>query len=143
MELIDLLYCYNFSISNNLTQMVNIPTWTMTLTVLLFCICFFLLMELFVLQWLVVSVSFDFLRNSKRDALFHCIAYGNSCTDWDGLCDHLMNDLQEDIFQFSASAAASKFCERVLFEISVFIPHHKYHSNLTHLHGFQLLLLLP
>ena len=124
--------------------MVNFPTWTMTITVLLFCICFFLLMEVFVLQWLVVSVSFDFLGNSKRDTLFHCIAYGNFCTDWDAHCDHSRNDLLEDIFQFSASAAAAtKFCEHVLFEISVFIPHHKYNSNLTHLHGFQLLLLLP
>ena len=26
-ELIDLVNCYNFSISNDLTQMVNAPTW--------------------------------------------------------------------------------------------------------------------
>ena len=26
-ELIDLVNCYNFSISNDLTQMVNFPTW--------------------------------------------------------------------------------------------------------------------
>ena len=40
--------CYNFSISNNLTQIVNFPT----LTVLLFWIYLFLLMLVFVLQWL-------------------------------------------------------------------------------------------
>ena len=37
---------------------------------------------------IVVSVSIDFLVNSKRDALFHCIPYGYTQTDWDGLCDH-------------------------------------------------------
>ena len=40
--------CYNFSISNDLTQIVNFPT----LTVLLFWIYFFLLTPVFVLQWL-------------------------------------------------------------------------------------------
>ena len=37
----------------------------------------------------VVSVSIDFPPNSKRDALFHHIAYDYSCADLDGLCDHL------------------------------------------------------
>ena len=37
----------------------------------------------------VVSVSIDFLSNSKRDALFHCIAYDYSRAGWDGLRDHL------------------------------------------------------
>ena len=40
--------CYNFSISNDLTQIVNFPT----LTVLLFWIYLFLLTLVFVLQWL-------------------------------------------------------------------------------------------
>ena len=42
--------CYNFSISNDFTQMVNFPT--VTLTVLLFWIYLFLLTLVFVLQWL-------------------------------------------------------------------------------------------
>ena len=37
----------------------------------------------------VVLVSIDFPLNSQRDALFHCIAYDYSCSDWNGLCDHL------------------------------------------------------
>ena len=37
----------------------------------------------------VFSVSIDFLSNSKRDALAHCIAYDYSCADWNGLWDHL------------------------------------------------------
>ena len=46
--------CYKFSISNDLTQIVNFPTQilTVTVTVLLFWIYFFLLMLVFVLQWL-------------------------------------------------------------------------------------------
>ena len=37
----------------------------------------------------MVSVSIDFLSNSKRYALFHRIGYNYSCANWDGLCDHL------------------------------------------------------
>ena len=37
----------------------------------------------------VVSVSIDFPSNSQYNALFHCIAYDYSCTDWDHLCDPL------------------------------------------------------
>ena len=33
----------------------------------------------------VASVSNDFPSNSKRDSLFHCIAYDYSCADWDDL----------------------------------------------------------
>ena len=36
-----------------------------------------------------VSVSVDFPSNSKRDTLFHCIAYNYSRADWDSLCDYL------------------------------------------------------
>ena len=36
-----------------------------------------------------VSVSIDFLSNSKQDAWFHCIAYNYSWADWGHLCDHL------------------------------------------------------
>ena len=79
--------CYNFSISNDLTQMVNFPTQIpVTLTVLLFWGYFFLLM----LQWLqrstmafpplgntdhiVVLVFIDFPTNSKQAAPFHHVA---------------------------------------------------------------------
>ena len=36
---------------------------------------------------LVVSVSIDFLSNSKQNAPFH-MAYDYSCVDWDDLRDH-------------------------------------------------------
>ena len=32
-------------------------------------------------NYVVVSVSIDFLSNSNWDALFHCIAYDYSCAD--------------------------------------------------------------
>ena len=59
----------------------------------------------------VVSVSIGFPLNSQQDALFHGIAYDYSHADWDGLWDHLRDVPWEKIFKFSASAAASEFCE--------------------------------
>ena len=47
------------------------------------------------------------------------------------------------MFKLSASAAASEFCEWGQVGIDVYIPHQKYEVKLTHLHGFQLLVLLP
>ena len=61
----------------------------------------------------VVSVSIAFLSNFQWGASFHRIAYGYSCADWDGLCDHLRDVPWEDIFKLGASAAASELCEWV------------------------------
>ena len=93
----------------------------------------------------VVSVSIDFPSNSQLDASFPHLAYDYSCADWDGLCDHLRDVSWEDVFKLGASAAAGEFCEWVQVATDVYIPHRKYHirSSLTHLHGFQLLVLLP
>ena len=59
----------------------------------------------------VVSVSMNFPSNSRRDVLFHCIAYDYSRADWDSLREHLRDVPREDIFKLSASAAASEFCK--------------------------------
>ena len=91
----------------------------------------------------VLSVSIYFPSNSQRDAPFHRIAYGYSRADWDGLRDHLRDVPWEDIFKLGASAAASEFCEWVQVEIDVYIPHRNIRPSLTHLPGFQLLVLLP
>ena len=108
---------------------------TVTVTVLLFWICFFLLTLVFVLQWLssikkfwsFYCLSFHWLSiNSKRDAPFHHIAYDYSRADWDGHHDHLRDGQWEDIFKLSVSAAASEFCEWVQVRIDVCIPHRKY-----------------
>ena len=126
-ELIDLVM--SVSISTTLLR------W-LTLLLGFLWIYFFLLTLVFVLQWLslhwgnsnhvVVSVSIDFPSYSQRDALFHCIAYGYSRADWDGLRDRLRDVPWEDIFKLSASTAASEFCEWAQVGVDVYIPHGKY-----------------
>ena len=134
--------CYNFSISNDLTQIVNFPTripdYDSHSPALL---------ELFLSSdasicstmafpplgnsdHVVVSVSIDFPINSKQDTPFHRMAYDYSRADWDGLRDHLRDVPWEDIFKLNSSAAAaaaaSEFCEWVQVGIDVYIPHRKY-----------------
>ena len=91
----------------------------------------------------VVSVSIDFPINSKQDTLFHRVAYNYSRANWDGLGDHLRDIPWEDIFELSASAAASGFCEWVQLELMYISLIKSIRSNLTHLHGFQQFVLLP
>ena len=131
--------CCNFSISNNLTQMVNFPT--------LIPDCdfhspalldFFLSSDASICSTIafpplgnsdhLVSVSIDFPSYSQQDALFHRITYYDSRADWDGLRGHLRDVPWEDIFKLNASTAASKFCECFQVGIDVYIPHqvHKY-----------------
>ena len=122
--------CYNFSISNDLIQMVNFPTRIPD------CdshspalLDFFLSSDAPPLgnsDHVVVSVSIDFPTNSQRDAPFHRIAYDYSRADWDGLRDHLRDVPWEDIFKLGASVAASEFCEWVQVGIDLYIPHRKY-----------------
>ena len=97
--------CYNFSISNELTQMVNF------LTRILDCVShspalldFFLSFDASICSTMaflplgnsvVASASTGFPINSKRDALFHYIAYNYSRADLDGHGDHL-RDFQWD-----------------------------------------------
>ena len=38
-------------------------------------------------DYVVVSVSFDFLSNSQQGSPFHFIAYDYSHADWDDLCE--------------------------------------------------------
>ena len=86
--------------------------------------------------------QFPLTFHQIHNGIPHFIAYDYSCTDWDGLCDHLRDVPWEDIFKLSASAAASEFCEWVQVGVDVYIPHRK-HQVKPHLHGFQLIVLLP
>ena len=137
-ELIDLVNSYNFSISNDLTQIVNFPTQIP--------VCHShspALLYLFISSdgsiWstmafpplgnsdhVVVSVSIDFPINSIQDTLFHHMVYDYSRAQWDGLCDRLRDVPWEDIFKLRAPAAASEFCDWVQVGIDVYIAHRKY-----------------
>ena len=146
MDLVSLVIIFPFQVTLLRWLTFLLESQTVIHIVLLFWIYVFLLARLFILQLgnsdhVVISVSIDFPSNSQEDALFHCIAYDHSCADWDGLCDHLRDVSWEDIFKLSVSAAASEFCEWVQLETYIYIPHGKY--VIPHLHGFQLLLLLP
>ena len=115
--------CYNFSISNDLPQIVNFPTGTLSSDA---SICSTMAFPpLGNSDHVVVSVSIDFPINSKQDTPFHCMAYDYSRADWDG--DHLRDVPWDDIFKLTASAAAaSEFCEWVQVAIDVYVPHRKY-----------------
>ena len=92
--------CYNFSISNDLTQIVNFPTripdcdtHSPALSDLFISsdasICSTMAFPpLGNSDHVVFSVSIDFPINSKQDTPFHRVAYDYSRADWDGLRDH-------------------------------------------------------
>ena len=118
-EPIDLANFYNFSASNDLTQMLNFPTQTPDCDSQIPALLDFFLSSdsnicsvmafptLGNSDHVLVSVSIDFPSYSQLVAPFHCIAYDCSCADWDGLHDHLRDVQWKDIFKLSASAAAS------------------------------------
>ena len=130
--------CYNFSLSNDLTQIVNFPTripdcdsHSPALLDLFLSsdasICSTMAFPpLGNSDHVVVSVSINFPVNSKQEAPFYRVAYDYSRADWDGLRDHLRDIPWEDIFKLGASTAASEFCEWVQVGIDVYIPHRKY-----------------
>ena len=90
----------------------------------------------------VVLVSTDFPINSKPDAPFHGMAYDYSRADWGGLRDHLKNVKWVDIFKLSALLLVNVLSGfRLELMYTSFII--SVRSNLTRLHGFQQLVLLP
>ena len=94
----------------------------------------FLLMLVFVLQWLSLQNLIMLLSqfptnipsNSQQDVPYHGIGYDCSCSDWDGLHDYLRNAPWDNIFKLDASPAASEFCEWAQVVIDVYITHRKY-----------------
>ena len=129
--------CYNFSISNDLIQMVSFPTRRpdcdshkpALLDLFLYSdarICSTMAFPpLENYDHVVVSASIDFPSYSQRDAPFHRIANDYSRADCDGLRDHLSDTPWEGILKLTAFVAASEFCELVQVGIDVYIPHCK------------------
>ena len=145
--------CYNFSISDDLTQIVNFPTRIPD------CDSHSpALLDLFISSdasisstmafpplgnsdHVVVSVSIDFPINSKQDTPFHRVAYDYSRADWDGLLDHLFHgriSLNSVLLLLLVNFVSGFRLELMYISLIVSIK-----SNLTHLHGFQQLVLLP
>ena len=91
----------------------------------------------------VASVSIVFPSYPQQDALFHHIAYGYSCTDWDSLCDHLRDVPWEGIFNSMLQHLLVNFVIGFRLELMYISLIKSIRSSLTHLHGFQLLVLLP
>ena len=130
--------CCNFSISSDLTQMVNFPTripdcdsHSPALLDLFISsdasICSTMAFPILGnFDHVVVAVFIDFPINPKRDTPFHRIGYDYSRADWDGLRDHLTDLPREDILKLSVSAATSQFLEWIQVGIDVYIPNSKY-----------------
>ena len=77
-------------------------------------------------DYVVVSVSINFLSKSQQDELFYCIAYEYYRADWDNLRDHLRDVPWENIFKLSPFVVTSEFCEWSQVGIDVYILHRKY-----------------
>ena len=129
--------CFNFSISNDLTQIINFPTRIpgcdshspALLGFFLFSdasICFAMAFPpLRNSDHVVISVSIGFPSNSQCDAPFHWITYVILVLIGTVFVIVLRKVPWEDIFKLSASAASSEFCEWVQVVIDVYIPHRK------------------
>ena len=93
--------CYNFTISNDFTQIVNFPTRfpdcdshsPALLDIFIYSdanICSTMAFPpLGRSDHVVVSVSIDFPINSKQDTPFHSVDYDYSRADWHGRRDYL------------------------------------------------------
>ena len=142
--------CYNFSISNYLTQMVNfpvrIPDCDSHSPALL---DLFLSSDAHICSTMgfpplgnsdhvVVSVSINFSSNSQWDALFHCISYDCFHADCDGLCDHLRDVPWEDIFKLLVLLLLLvNFVSGFGLESMYISLIENINSSLIHLHGFH------
>ena len=140
--------CYNFSISNNLTQMVNFPTRIPDCDSLSLA-----LLDLFISSntsicstmgfpplgnsdHVVVSVFIDFPSNSQRDAPIHHIAYDCYHADWNGFRDHLRyitwGISLSSVLLLLLVNFVSGFRLKLMY-IFIFV---NIRSSLTHLHDF-------
>ena len=148
-ELIDLVN--SVIISNDLTQMVNFPTWipdcdSHSLALLDFFLgaSTFSRMAFTVLgnsDYVVISVSIDFPSHSQQDASFYHIAYDYSCAYWDSLYDHFRDIPCKNTFKLLVLLV--NFVSGFRLELTYISLIENIMSILTHLQSFHLLLLLP
>ena len=151
MKLIDLVN----SVIIFLSQMVNFPTWIpdkdshspallglfISSSASIFSTMAF--PPLGNLDHVVVSVSIDFPSNSQWDVLFHHITYNYSCADWDILHGHLRVvlfgiSLKSVLLLLLVSFMSGFRLELMYISLIVSIR-----SSLTHLRGFQWLMMWP
>ena len=144
--------CYNFSISNDFTQIVNFPTFRDSHSPALLDL--FLSSDASICSTMafpplgnsdhvVVSVSIDFPTNSQQDAPFHHITYDYSCADWDDLCDHLRDVHGRISLNLLLLLLLVNFVNGFRLELMYIYHIENIRSSLIHLHGFQLPVLLP
>ena len=148
-------FYHNFSISNDLTQMFNFPirisdsdshgpallNLFISSDAIICSTMSFPPLENS--DHVFVSVSISFLPNSQQDASFYRTAYGCSRVNWDGLCGHLRNVSREDIFNSVLLLMLVKSVSGFRLELMYVSLIVSIRPSLTHLNGFQLLVLLP
>ena len=131
---------YNFSISNDLTQIFKSPTWITIFKSPDRLLGLLLSSDTSICSTVTfhqlgnadpVATQFQSLfnrsLNSKWNAPFNYVACGCSCANYNGPCDHLREAPLEDIFKLSTSAAAaSGFCWWVVDEIKVYTSYCNY-----------------
>ena len=128
--------CYNFSISNDLTQMVDFPTRIPD------CDSHRpALLDLFISSEASIC-SIDFPMNSKQDAPFHRMAYDYSRADWNGLRDHLRDVPWGISLNSVLLLLLVTFVSRLRLKLMYISLIVRIRSKLSHLHGFQQLVLL-
>ena len=102
--------CYTFSISNDLTQMVNFPTRIPD------CDSHSpALLDLLISSDASICSTMAFPPSGNSDHVVYLVsinfsAYDCSRADWDGLLDHLRAVPCEDIFKFSPAAGGAPSC---------------------------------
>ena len=127
--------CYNFSISNDLTQMVNFPTRIPD------CdshspalLDLFLLMLVFVLQWLslhweiliMLLSQFPLTLHQTQNRMSRFIVQLMTILMLTGMVFMIMQEMSHGKILLSLMLpAASEFCEWVYVGINVYIPHHQ------------------
>lgn len=130
--------CYNFAISQNLTQIVPFPTRLPDRVEQIPS-----LLDLFLSSnpdicsanshppfgssdHVVVSVAVNFMVKATHDAPFHRTVFSYDKADWDGFRDFIRDVPWASIFQKDPSLAASEFSNWIQAGIEAFIPHRKF-----------------